>query len=264
VKQPDQQPSAISSIQPWDNLSEPGLAKDRPAEGSPTVQAKDVTSEIVQAVHTVEQAGKELDGLPDEARKLNWDCVSYSYDGCIEHQRRLNLSARKFEQAKAALERKGLIQCLWFGQTLFLVPTDLAYRSLSMEPPKLKRRLTFDHSFAVHFAAYLIGRMPLVSQVEKEMTLGGTGATVDIVARMKDGSRQAWEVTLHAGNVGANAAKSANAGFSRIVFVCRDTNIKQAAWSSLKNSGLEPELLARCRVILFSTLLRQQKALRMV
>ena len=263
MKQPDQQSSAISIIQPWDNLWEGGLAKDRPAEGSPTAQARDVTNGIVQAADTMEQVGKVLNGISDEAKKLGWDCVSYPYDGCNIHLSRLKLSARKFEQAKAALEARNLTKWVLFGQTIYLAPTETLYRAFSMEPPKLKRRLTFDHSFAVHLAAYLIGRMPLVSQVEKEVALGGTGATVDIVARMKDGSRQAWEVTLQAGNIGANAAKSRNAGFSQIIFLCRDTRVKQAAWAGLRNSGLEPDLLARCRVILFSTLLRQQKTLRM-
>jgi hypothetical protein len=246
--------SILSQSLPWDSLWELPARAEPASPSSPVVQTP---------INSREEDRNSSDlALSGDASRLAYDCITYPYDGCVEHQSRLNLSARKLEQAKAELEARGFVKAVPFGQTLFAVPTEALYGALHVQPPRLRRALSFDHSFAVMLGAHHLRQDPLVHSIDMEVPVGDSGAAVDIVARMKNGTREAVEVTLSAGNVASHAAKCRNAGFSKIVFLCRDTNIRQAAWSSLHNAGLEPELLARCRCILFSMLLKRRKAMK--
>ena len=260
MNEAERQPSLTSCIEPWGNLWRHAVKNAQVAGHSTAARVK---NEITQAALAFKGGKKILQGLSDEAKKLAWDCLSYLFDGCAEHQKRLKLSARKFEQGKEHLIQASLVREVWIGQTLFIVPTDALYEAFSMAPPRLRRRLSFDHSFAVRLGAHLVGQDPLVQWVQDEVPIGDSGATVDFVAGLRNGNREAYDVTLSISNVGANAAKCQDKGFSKIVFLCRDTKVKDAAWAGLRQSGLPPELLARCRCVLFSTLLKKQKALRM-
>ena len=248
----------FQNIVPWSNLW------DTASEKPPTDLQEDTASSQPSQAILVPDAPPGVHPAPDlnlsrEAMMLALDVVPYPFDGCNERLKRLNLSSRKFEEAKRELEERTFCKIIKLGQTLYLVPTDKFFQAFGLEPPKQKRLLALEHGFAIRLAAHLLRQDPLVRWVDIEVPLGDSGATVDLGVHRKDGSREAYEVTLSVGNISANAAKLQDKGFAKIVFVCRDTSIRQAAWARLQQSGLAPDLLGRCRVVLFSALAKRIK-----
>jgi hypothetical protein len=202
--------------------------------------------------------------LSSAAFKLLLDCFAYEFDGCSERLQRLTLSGRGFEQAKRELQERRLIRGVPFGLTLFLVPEAKLYELFSIAPHRLKRQLSPEHSFGIHLARHHVSQDPHVRRVDLEVALGDSGATVDMVASLKDGTRDGYEVTLSVGNVTGNAAKCQDKGFARIIFLCRDVQVRQAAWAGLRECGFPPDFLGRCRCMLFSTLIRRYKTARLL
>jgi hypothetical protein len=188
---------------------------------------------------------------------LGWDVISCQYDENTVRQERLGISSSgKFGDAKRELEEKQLIRIFPIGRWRFLIPKIKLYETFGL---KVDRELD-NHTFCVKLGCHLLHKDPEVDRVQTEAKVGSSGV-VDILLHLKNGEREAWEVTLSVGNVASNAAKLHNLGFSKIVFLCRNHHVQQGAWKNLKEAGLPPSLVARVRCILFSTILKKYRAI---
>lgn len=190
---------------------------------------------------------------------LAYDVITYLDSQFHERQKRLNLSVRKVEDAKSSLVNKGLIKEIWLGKSLFLAPTEKLYKIMGLESPYSKRNISDVHSFSVLLAKRLIQENPLVKSVKDEVFLGDSNSTLDLLALMIDGQRQAYEITLSLSNVCANVSKLKNKNFSQIWLVAKDYNTKEGCWALLRNAGFDSDFLSRIHCTMFSTLIKQRK-----
>lgn len=229
--------SLADYIEPWQNLWDVTVKASRPP-----VQAH--TNEVISAViSTPSDNPALLQDLDREAAALYVDLKVYPYDENLTRLKRLGLSSRKFEDERRRLEERKLAWTCPIGRWRFLVVHELNA-----------------HTFALNLAFNRLRRDPEISKLQKEGKVGGSGAAADIIAHLKNGFRECWEITLSPGNIPSNAAKLENYGFSKIVFLYRDFKVQQAAWASLRESGLSRGLLERVRCMLFSTLLKKYRA----
>ena len=196
--------------------------------------------------------------LTVDGKKLAHDIIANLYCQLKQRQEQLKWSVRRIEKARQELLSNSLILEFWLGKSLFLVPTATLYVLMELESPYV-RNVSAIHSFSILLAAHLILYNPLVQKIKCEVTLGDSNSTVDVVAYLHNSLRWAYEITLSASNVSANAAKLENKGFAQIYFVCRDYNLKEAVWAHLRNAGFPTDYLASIRCVIFSTLLRQKK-----
>lgn len=172
------------------------------------------------------------------------------------------MGVRELEGAKLGLLNKGLIKEVWLGKVLLLAPTAELYAILDMPSP-YKRNVWDMHSFLILIAAKLIETNPLVKYTKTEVSLGDSSSTVDLIAYLKDGNRWACEV-IHKSitNISANAAKLQNKGFSQVIFLCADFNIKGRVLAKIRNAGFSPDFLSIVRYQIFSALMRQDRERR--
>ena len=172
------------------------------------------------------------------------------------------MSVRRLQNAKHELVAKGLIREIWLGKSLFLAPTSKVFALMGLESP-YHRNVSDIHSFLVLLTQRLVEPNPLVKYVKQEVSLGDSNSTLDLLAHMKNGQAWAYEITLNASNVSANAAKLQGKGFSQIIFVCRDFDLKGAVWARIRNAGFDPDFLATIRCTIFSSLIRQRREMRL-
>lgn len=199
----------------------------------------------------------EPDLLPT-AKKLAYDICIEPDSQYGERIHRLEVSARKLEKAKNELLTKEFAKELQFGQSLFLVPTTKLFEVLGLESP-YRRDVSNVHSFSVLLLKKLLVPDPLTQSVKEEAFIGDSNSTGDLLVQTKNGERHLYEVTLSVSNVCANAAKAQNKGFSQIIFVCRDYDLKQAVWAKIRNAGFNEDFLATIRCVIFSQLIRRRK-----
>jgi len=174
----------------------------------------------------------DLIGLSPEARVLGLNCILRIDYQFAERLQWTNLSARQQETAKQELINKQLIKEVFLGKSLFIAPLEKLFLLFGMESP-YKRNTWETHSFLVLLAAKLIAANPLVKHVEREVSIGDSNSTIDVVSVAKNGQRWAWEITNYCKtNVSANASKLQGKGFSQIIFLCSDYNIKQGVWAN--------------------------------
>jgi len=229
-------------IEPWRSLYELNVPKNK-NEKLDSVSPKTIPGAIDIVALT---------------KKLGLDICTYPESQYNDRIKRLDVSARKLGRAKDELLNKGLIKELWFGKSLFLVPTAELFEMLSLDSP-YERNASDIHSFAVLLTKKLLRPNPLIQSIAVEAFLGDSNSTGDLLVHMKNGERHVYEVTLSVSNVCANASKLQNKGFAQIVFVCRDFDMKQAVWAKIRNVGFDPDFLATIRCTIFSSLIRQNK-----
>jgi hypothetical protein len=207
-----------------------------------------------------QDGGTTAFGLSVAGKTLSYDIVTYLDSQFSERQHRLNLSARQMENAKTELFSQKLIKEIWLGKSLFLVPTPALYTVMGFESPYDKRNISDIHSFLVVLAEKLIEPNPLVKYTRREVPLGDSNFSVDLISYLKSGERLAYEVVHRSiTNVAALAARLEGKGFSQVVFVATDYNTKERVWGSIRNAGFDQDFLSTIRCIIFSTLIRQKK-----
>jgi hypothetical protein len=238
-------------IEPWESMYQSNTSENvKPSDNSEHKEA---------CQNSTSTENSDLLGLSPEARVLGLDCtlrIDYQF---TERMKLTNLSARQQETAKQELNNKQLIKEVFLGKSLFIAPTEKLFLLFGMESP-YKRNTWEIHSFLVLLAAKLIEANPLIKYVEREVSVGDANSTIDAVSVAKNGQRWAWEITNHCKtNISANAAKLQSKGFSQIIFLCSDYNIKQGVWANIRNAGFDPDFLATIRCMIFSTLIRQRK-----
>jgi hypothetical protein len=204
--------------------------------------------------------GTEPAGLPTTASRLLWDLISYPFSMYSVRLIRLELSARAGLTDRRALEQAGYARSILVGQAVYLVATIKGYESLNQKPPTWLSGPSFDHAFLQAMAQHIISKEASVARIEVNVPVDEKGSAVDMVVHRKDGSMEAVEVTCSVNNVTGNAVKCGGAGFQRIVFLCRDCDVRAAVKKRVERSGLPGELRRRLRYPLFSNLTKKDPA----
>jgi hypothetical protein len=205
-----------------------------------------------------------IDGLNPNLIKLLWDMLVFPYSTITVRIRRGAVtSARAFEQAKHEGIERGLIIESAAGAAVYLIPTVAAYKLFNMPCPFDERNVSIQHSYYRGLAAFLLGKDPANKSVHQEMKLGQKGHTIDVLTVDHNSARTAYEVTLSTNNVLSNIQKyqAISDSIARIVLVCRDYRLKEACKSLCRESGLNPDLLAKLDYMHFSQLLQRQRKL---
>ena len=198
--------------------------------------------------------------IPPFAQSLAMDVATYPASAYKPRGLRLKLSMRQLAKAKEALIAGGFVKEIVLEKFLFLAGTEKLYQVLEMPVP-YRRNLSLEHSFLELLAKQSLQADPMVQKVDIEAPVGTRGASVDLVATLKNGDRWAFEITCSLNNVAANAAKLQGQVFCRVIFLCRDHQVRDAAAVILRNSGFDSNFIAKIDCVLISSLIRQQKNL---
>ena len=222
-----------------------------------TEKPADTQAVMPELVDDIASSQKQ-DLISADAKPLAFDIVNCFDSTYRRRSKRLKLSMRKLDKAKEELISKELAMEVWIGKTLFLAPTHKLYQLLGLDTP-YKRNVSIEHSFLTMVARGLIEEDRAVQKTAVEVAIGDTGSTVDLVAYLKNGQRQAYEITLSTSNIGQNAAKLHDKGFSKITFICRDDQLRQAVSKMLCDAGFEPDFFSHIECTIFSALMRNRK-----
>lgn len=190
-------------------------------------------------------------------KSLLHDLIVYQFDSIKVRVDRLGCSVRGFEHAKREGLEKGFFIESYCGKLLHLILVEKGYESLQEACPYNKNEI--EHSFYIFWAQHNLKKSPRYKKVACEYPVGTFGATGDIVAFTHDGHREAFEITFSTNNILANAAKYIDANFSRIVFLCRNYQLKEGVRICCRESGLSDNLLQRLEFMQLSSLVRNAK-----
>ncbi|MCF7955171.1 MAG: hypothetical protein K9M75_05160 [Phycisphaerae bacterium] len=215
--------------------------------------AKTVKAEITDDLQMEDQLV-----LTPDATALAYDIIHTFASVYKERGGRLGFSVRRLSKAKEELIENQLAMEIWSGKALFLAPTERLYSHLKMLSP-YKRNVSLEHSFRSLLTEQLIKGYLHIHKTGIEVPVGTTGSTVDLVAYLKNGGRWAYEITLSSSNVTENAAKLRNKGFSKIIFVCRDDQLRRSVQTILRDAGFEPDFFATIECTIFSVLMKKHK-----
>ena len=239
-------PKFLDRIEPWHSLY------DIPAKAQPAKPAKPQTQSVTDLPpQTHPSSGIKLN---QEQVAFGMDLIANPFDENSIRRHRLGFSSRKFEYHRRWFETKKTIWTFPLGHYRFLVKKEGLYRLFNIDVEKELDQ----HSFALNLACHHLRRDPEITQIQKQVKVRDN-AIVDLLLHLKNGQREAWEVTLSIGNVVSNCSRLSGCGFSTIVFLCRDHTIRQGAWNMLKAAGLPEGLFAKVRCVLFSALLKKYK-----
>ena len=205
--------------------------------------------------------------VPQQFQNLNaktmillWDILCYLFSSIRARIKRLAISGRVLEQAKNELTTKGVVIESSAGQTVYLIPIPATFAAFNLPCP-YKRAVSIEHSFYVALHCFLFRKDVRYKTITPELPLGKTGQTADIGIVSHDGTKEAVEIILNTTNIITNAQKYAGTAFVRILFLCRDYQLRQAVKSSLHQSGLSTELLARLDFAQFSAIKNRYRQL---
>jgi len=186
------------------------------------------------------------------------DLIAYFFDQIKTRIERLGCSVRAFEEAKREGVEKKLFIESYAGKLLNLISTKKAFELLQRKCP-YERSVSIEHSYYVLWNQHYLNRIPRYRKVVCEYPLGKFKASSDNVAFTHDGQREAFEVTLSTSNILANAVKYSDTDFSRIVFVCRHYQLKEAVKACCREGSLSDDLLQRLDYMQLSSLVRNAK-----
>lgn len=243
-------------FEPWESMQQRiTFVEDKPVKNN--------SKDIKPPQKIIPSGQSELSELSPEARIFGMDFALRIDSQFYERSQWTNLSVRQMENAKKELLNKQLIKEVFLGKSLFIAPTEKLFLLFGMESP-YKRNTWELHSFLVLLAAKLIEANPLIKYVRTEVSIGNLNSTIDVVSATKNGQRWAWEVTHHCKkNISANASKLQGKGFSQIIFLCTDYNMKQAVWAKIRNAGFDPDFRSIIRCTIFSNLIRKRKEMKL-
>lgn len=240
--------------EPWHNLA------DIPAQPINITDNKDHHQQKPLQTAAQPEVNPALAGVSANCKKILYDCICYPYHSVSARVKRLGLSGRAFENGEHnGCERDLLIKSA-SGQTIYLIPTEKTFQAYGESSP-YKRNVSIEHSFYVGLGCFLLAKDPQNKSVRPEVPIGKSGASSDIVTVAHNGTLNGWEVTLSTTNILSNAAKYANTSFAKIFFLCRNWKLNEAVKAYCRESGLDPELLAKLEFTHFSALLLRQRKL---
>lgn len=243
-------------VTPYESLYE--LANAASEETSPQQAQKTAEKPVPKKIENINHP-KEY-ALTKNANLLACHVVS-SLDTTYKRRGELlKLSMRMLGPAKEELVSKKMILELKIGRGLFLAPTEKLYQYLGLICP-YKRNVSIEHSFMTLLTQLCVETNQLVRKSCIEVPVGSSGCTIDIVSYQTNGARVAWEITCSCkSNIASHAAKLKDKGFFRIVFVCRDHNIRKFVQTILGDAGFEPEFYSTIECVLLGDLINKKKS----
>jgi len=212
------------------------------------------TTPVQEALHSI------LSGTSEVLKKLLWDILCYPFSSVSVRMKRLGISGRAFENAVLEGCEKKFFFRSSAGSTVNLIPEKKCFIASNMDDPFDSGGLR-EHSYYEHCCAFLNKKNPSYKTVQIKVKIGNSGAVADGVTIRHDGTREAWEVTLNTTNILANACKYEKTDFSKIIFLCRNYQLREAVKACCREGGLNSDLLAKLEYIQFSTLLQRQRKL---
>lgn len=204
----------------------------------------------------------QQESLTSDEKVLACHLIASPFVPYKERGEQLNFSMRRNEKARDGLISREMVKVISLGRSLFLAPTEKLYQFTGTTSP-YKRCVSVEHSFSVLFTEYCIAADPMIQKTAVEVPVDNTGRTIDCVSYLKDGNRTAWEVTLNCtNNVASNAAKLKDKGFSKIIFVCRDHNIRKSVQAIIDGAGFDPDFRSTIDTALFGDMFNKRKKLQ--
>jgi hypothetical protein len=243
------------TIEPWHSLTDVQTSTPQAAPAKPDSDVR--SHDLPLPAQPSDPIHPRLAGVSPALIKVLLDTIAYLYSNVSTRIKRLNMSARAFEQAKLEGCEKKLIFESAAGASTYLIPLPTTFAAFDFPCP-YERAASIEHAYYVGLNHSALKMDPAIKSVHSELKIGNSGHTSDLVTLGHDGTRCAYEVTLSTGNVLSNAIKYLNTDFSRVVFLCRDHKVRDAVKACCRSAGLDPQLLARLDFWHFSKLLRRQ------
>jgi len=197
-----------------------------------------------------------LNSLPSNAKVLLGNITINPALTVRQRMEELDFSCRAFGSAKNELIVRKLIIEEKVGKRNYLIPTAQAYAFFGILCPY--KNSNFDrHSFYLDIMGRDFKRNKAVKSVTLEYKLADSGNNADIVTKKQDGTLEAYEFTSSVTNIVQNCLKYEKCpAFSKITFVCKDSDILKAVKSKVLNAGLPVELLGKTDYVLLSSILK--------
>ena len=189
---------------------------------------------------------------------LAYDIISAINSTYKQRGERLNISMRRLKKAMNELVSKELVKEIWLGKSLYLAPSEKLFTQLGMISP-YKRNVSLEHSFLTLLTQQIVECDPMIQRTAIEVPVGNHNCTADLLAYYKNGDRYVYEITRSSSNVCANASKFIGQGFTKIIFLCRDHNMRESVKAILNGAGYDPEFSSTLESIIFSALIRENK-----
>jgi len=255
--------------QPWHPLTElPGTGEDFVSKSPSTPENK--SSVVVDKPKTSISADKDvcnrdesdaLANLSSDAKTLLYNIVFKLELSVSQRNEMLNFSGRAGENAKHELITQGWIIESVCGRKKNLIPKPEAFNAFGLICPYVNV-MFIEHSFYLHVGRLKLKDKKTVQSASLEYKIGTSGHTADIVTKDCNGILVAHEMTLSASNILQNCLKYKDTAFSKIIFLCKNSDLKNAVKSKVLNGGLPLDLLSKIDFMLLSLLLKEEKKRR--
>jgi hypothetical protein len=244
--------------EPWFPLNE-GAAKACAKNSKPASSAVNTDKGSGNKAGNVINAETfALEALTGNAKALLYNVSLRLLSSSRERIKALGLSGRTYENAKLELVNAGLIIESAVGKSKHLMPKSDVFDWFGLPCPYMNKEFV-EHSFYMHIVGSTFGSNPSNHSVTLEYKLGTSGHTGDIVTQSHDGILMVFELTLSAGNIIQNCQKYHKTAFTRIIFLCRNSDLMKAVKSTVFKAGLPLELLAKIDFMLLSKALKRHK-----
>jgi hypothetical protein len=246
--------TAQFKCQPWHPLTD--LPKSSAQSSVKADENKTDNSATKNHCNDTDNNHSTLPPITSGAKTLLYNIIFYLYLSVRERIKSLNFSGRSFESAKHELIASGLIIESNVGKKKYLMPKKEAFDYFSLICP-YKNMDFIEHSFYLYLIELLFKKNKSYKSVYLEYKLTNSGNTADITAQSTNGSLLGFELTFSASNIIQNCLKYDNAaGFTKITFICRDSDILKAVKSKVLNAGLSLSLLSKFDFVLLSSILK--------
>lgn len=220
-------------------------------------------NQVKSATVSVQQKSVPLSYCTENARVLAHDLPPNILSKYRERGPRLNMSMRQLKAVTEELASNGLAIKIPIGKILLLAPTEKLYNELGLPCP-YKRNVSDKHSFLILVVQALVEANPLVQRTVIEPSTGSSNDTSDLGVYLKNGTQIACELVLSLSNIAKTLAKyTSNKAYKEIWFVCRDHQLRESAWTILRDAGFEPDLFSRVRCTIISAMMRKNNNLKL-
>lgn len=218
----------------------------------------EVQSELNQDKHNV-ACNDILSNISDKAQKLLYNIAINLELSVQERNKFLKFSGRAGNNAKHELVTRGLVIESVSGKKKYLIPKSEVFGAFGLLCP-YKNIEFLEHSFYMHISGLTLKANSKIKSVTLEYNIDTVGHTSDIVTQDENGIMVSYELTRSASNILQNCLKYSQTGFSKIVFLCKDTDLLKAVKSTVLKGGLPLELVSKIDFMLLSDLLKRKRS----
>ncbi len=254
------------NYQKWHPLTDLPKVKGDSMPASPAAsknQSNNVKKAEVRSEHNENKdnlgCNTILSNISDNGKKLLYNTVLELKLSVRERNEVLGFSARAGNNAKHELITLGLVIESNCGKKKYLIPRSEVFEAFGLLCP-YKNIEFLEHSFYMHIAGLTLKADSKIKSITLEYKIGTVGHTSDIVTQDENGTMVSYELTRSASNILQNCIKYSQTGFSKIVFLCKDTDLLKAVKSTVLKGGLPLELLSKIDFMLLSDLLKRKRS----